>query len=309
MAPLRLLKSGERPIESLEQRLDREARERAREERDREPRGESLESHESRESRDRMSSELLDVPAAVVCLVCGEADCTGCDAEDLSRSGIVAIIAWERPGSSAWARLWATARSTTRDAESFFELLPDGPIMPALRFAALSELVAVSAMVLSVVPVALVVAPEWVRHLAFDAHARSVALRLLFAGVPAFAALMMFGHVAHGLSIDAGAVKSGARRARSRALRFGLYSCGWDLVMGPFGALVVAVKEGISSAFALVDLATVHTRATSAFLRGSYRLEGERAKKALGTASFGVVLIVGFAVLVVLASLAALVLA
>src|SRR3954451_3819912 len=93
---------------------------------------ESLESLEQRLDREAASSELLDVPAAVVCLVCGEVDCPGCEDRDLSRSGIVAIVAWERPGMPALTRLWATARSTTRDAESFFELLPDGPVMPAL---------------------------------------------------------------------------------------------------------------------------------------------------------------------------------
>jgi hypothetical protein len=100
----------------------------------------SLESIEER--LDREAGELLDVPAAVVCLVCGELDCTGCEDRDLSRSGIVAIVAWERPAMPALTRLWSTARSTTRDAESFFELLPDGPVMPALRFAAICELLA-----------------------------------------------------------------------------------------------------------------------------------------------------------------------
>src|SRR3954447_7933274 len=99
----------------------------------------SLESLEERLDREAASADLIDVPAAVVCLVCGEADCTGCEDRDLSRSGIVAIVAWERPMMPALTRLWATARSTTRDAESFFELLPDGPLLPALRFAAICE--------------------------------------------------------------------------------------------------------------------------------------------------------------------------
>ena len=108
----------------------------------------SLESLEERLDREAASAELLDVPAAVVCLVCGEADCTGCEDRDLSRSGIVAIVAWERTGIPALTRLWATARSTTRDAEAFFELLPDGPVMPALRFAAICELLAAFSMLL-----------------------------------------------------------------------------------------------------------------------------------------------------------------
>lgn len=269
----------------------------------------ALESLEERLDREAASADLVDVPAAVVCLVCGEVDCTGCEDRDLSRSGIVAIVAWERTGIPALTRLWATARSTTRDAEAFFELLPDGPVMPALRFAAICELLATASMALLLLPVAVVVAPEWLRHLAFDPHARSVALRVLFLGVPAFAGLLVLAHAVHALSIDLGATRSGARRARTRALRFGLYACGWDLVMGPLGVLVIALKEGAAAAASVLDLVTVPARSTHAFLRGCYRLEGDRATKALSTATTGVVVATLFGVIAVIASLLALVFA
>jgi hypothetical protein len=304
MAPLRLVRTpppeeaeNARPVESLEQRLDREQRERDRKDRARER--EQLESLEG----DGAQSELLDVPAAVVCLVCGEADCLGCEEQEQSRSGIVAIVAWERPGLSAWTRLWATARSTTRDAETFFELMPDGPIMPALRFAAICELIAIGSFLLCLIPVALLVAPEWVRHLVFDPNARSIAARVFVLGFPASAGLMVLGHALHGLSIDHGAVKQGARRARSRALRFGLYACGWDLVAGPFGALVVAAKEGIRAGFSVLDHISTYKPATKAFLRGCYRLEGERAEKAKGSSTIGVGVILTLAVLTVIAAI------
>jgi hypothetical protein len=275
MAPLRRLRpenDNEQPLESIEERLDREP----------------------------FSGELLDVPAAVVCLVCGEADCTGCEDRDLSRSGIVAIVAWERPGMPALTRLWSTARSTTRDAESFFELLPDGPVLPALRFAALSELVTVATWVLTIIPVIALAAPTFLTHLTWDPHARGIALRAIVLGIPAFAAFLVSIHAAHGLSIDAGAARCGARRARTRALRFGLYACGWDLVLGPLGGVVVAMKEGARAAFGILDLmGTVPGRATQAFLRGCYRLEGERAKKANATATTGVVALTALAVIVV----------
>jgi hypothetical protein len=266
----------------------------------------SLESLEERLDREAASTELLDVPAAVVCLVCGEVDCTGCEDRDLSRSGIVAVVAWERTGLPALTRLWATARSTTRDAEAFFELLPDGPVMPALRFAALCELLAAFSMFLLVVPVAAVVAPGWLRHLALDPYARSFALRAVFLGVPAFAGLLVVAHAVHALSIDIGASKSGARRARTRALRFGLYACGWDLVMGPLGVVVIAFKEGAAAAVGVLDLVTVPARATRAFLRGCYRLEGERANKALATATTGVFIATFLGVVAVIAALLAL---
>lgn len=229
-----------------------------------------------------------EIPAAVVCVRCGDADCAGCEDSDLSRSGIVSIIAWERSTTPVLNRLWSTARSSTRDAEAFFELMPDGPLMPALRFAATCEFLASGAAFLGFLAVAAIVAPEWLKHVALDPAARSMAFRVLFLGLPSFAGMLIVAHAAHGLSIDAGARKQGARPARNRALRFGLYACGWDLVMGPIGAVVVAIKEGLGEALNLTSaLSGLPTRATNAFLRGGYRLEGDRAKKALATSYVG----------------------
>lgn len=252
-----------RELEPLEDRLDREI------------------------DREGSSPDLLDVPAAVVCARCGDADCSGCES-DLSRSGIVAIVAWERPAMPMFARLWSTARSTTRDAQGFFELLPDGPVMPALRFAVACELLASTAVFASMLAVAAAIAPDWVKELVLDPTSRSIAIRVVLLGLPAFAALLVAAHAAHGLSIDAGASRSGARSARSRALRFGLYACGWDLVMGPLGALIVALKEGLRAAVNLPrSLSGLPTRATTAFLRGCYRLEGEHARRALSASYIG----------------------
>jgi hypothetical protein len=257
---------------------------------------------------ERLDRELLDVPAAVVCVLCGETDCPGCENEQ-SRSGIVAIIAWERPGMPMFSRLWSTARSTTRDAEGFFELMPDGPIVPALRFAALCELCAATSLLFVLFAIAVVVAPEWVKAVALDADARSLALRVVLLGVPAFASLLVVAHAAHGLSIDLGATRNGARGAKSRALRFGLYACGWDLVTSPVGGVVVALKEGLRAAMGLTSLLTgLPTRATKAFLRGCYRLDAERAKRALGTSYVGAAVVtIGFALIVLLGVAAVLV--
>lgn len=250
------------------------------------------------------SPDLFDVPAAVVCAFCGDAECPGCgDHGEFSRSGIVSVIAWERTGTPMFARLWSTARSTTRAAESFFELLPDGPMMPALRFAALCELLASAAVLVTFFGVAAVLAPEWLGHLARDPAARATTLRVVFLGLPAFAGLLVAAHAAHGLSIDVGATRQGAPSARTRALRFGLYACGWDLVMGPLGALVVALKEGLHASVGLLGaLSGLPTRATNAFLRGCYRLDGERSRRAL-TLSYAVAAVATllFAIIVVLA--------
>jgi hypothetical protein len=262
----RRLQSGEFVREpSLEERLDQAS------------------DRESRESQ----GDLLDVPATVVCARCGDADCTGCEGA-LSRSGIVSIVAWERPDAPSLTRLWSTARSATRDAEAFFELMPDGPLLPALRFAALCELLATSILVVAFVVVAMIVAPDVVRELVRDPYTRGRIIRSLVVGWPAFAMLAVVAHAAHGLSVDLGARRQGSKSARTRALRFGLYACGWDLVMGPIGAVVVAFKEGFRAAARLPsDLSGLPTRCTIAFLRGAYRLDGERARTALGVSYFG----------------------
>lgn len=225
--------------------------------------------------------ELVDseVPAAVVCAHCGDADCPGCLHEQ-TRSGVVAIVPWERPGAPAMSRLWATARATTFDAERFFETLPDGPLLPAFRFAITSEILASAAMALAVLVPLTALAPAWVAH-AF-VHETLTVTRLLVAGVPALALLLVGAHVAHGWALDKGAGRAGARRATRRAVRFGLYAAGWDLVIGPLGAIVVAVKEGGRAAASIVGVGVgLPGRSARAFLKGCYRLEAASAVPAL----------------------------
>jgi hypothetical protein len=220
-----------------------------------------------------------DVPAAVVCAHCGDADCPGCSHE-LTRSGVVAVVPWERPGTSAFARLWATARATTFDAERFFESLPDGPITPAFRFAVASELIASASMSIAIAVPVLVFAPGWVRHLLV--HETMTALRFAAAGIPGLAALLVAAHAAHGWALDLGARRAGARPAASRALRFGLYAAGWDLVIGPLGAIVAGAKEGGKTALSIASVGVgLPGRSARAFLRGCYQLEGASAGPAM----------------------------
>jgi hypothetical protein len=252
--------------------------------------------------RDDLDLVDTDVPAAVVCAFCGDADCAGCRHEQ-TRSGVVAIVAWERPGAPAIARLWATARATTFDAERFFESLPDGPIAPALRFAFASELLASGAMVLLALGPAAIIAPRWVKHVLVDESA--AALRLAAIGVLGLASILVAAHVVHGWALDRGARRSGARGATTRALRFGLYATGWDLVVGPLGALIVGVKEGLGKALSTgVILVGLPGRSTKAFLRGCYRLDGASAEPALRASyvAAGIATVVG--AIVVVAALA-----
>jgi hypothetical protein len=108
------------------------------------------------------------------------------------------------------------------------------------------------------------------------------ALRLVAVGIPLVAGLLVIAHVAHGYALDRGARRAGARSAVVRALRFGLYAAGWDIVLGPIGILVVAVKDGLRTAMSIGSIGFgLPGRSARAFLRGCYRLEGRSALPAL----------------------------
>jgi hypothetical protein len=223
------------------------------------------------------------------------------------RSGFVSVVPWERPGIPFLTRLWTTASATTLEAEPFFESLPDGPLAPAFRFAIVSELIASASMALfAVIPLA-ILAPGWVKHVVVDDGL--LVARLLVLAIPSLAALLVGAHLAHGWALDGGARRSGARAQTTRALRFGLYSAGWDLVLGPLGAIVVVAKHGLLKALNLAGIgAGLPGTSARAFLRGCYRLDGKAAEPALRASlvaavlatAFGTIAILGAAVVVLM---------
>lgn len=241
--------------------------------------------------------DTTDVPATVVCARCGSAECAGC-AATTDKSGFISLVAWERTEGPVLARLWATARATTRDPDHFFEALPQGPLGPALRFAVLAELVSATAMLLVVAALVACVAPGFVWHSLVDASARSVTLRAVVAGVPALAALLVAAHVAHGVALDVGTPKDKRfEGSRGHALRFGLYATGWDVVLGPVGAVVVFAKEGLEGLRDVSEKAmSLPGRSARAFLRGAYGLYGEAAKRPLGLSVFASFFVTAIAV-------------
>jgi hypothetical protein len=235
--------------------------------------------------------DAFDVPAAVLCALCGNADCPGCSAANENESGVIAIVPWERPGT-VWSRLWATANATTQGAESFFAVLPDGEIRAAMRFALVAELLAVSSMVVILVPLLALALPTLALEVVYNPQIRSSALRWFALGVPGFALWMVAAHITHGAALDAGARLQGALPQRRRALRFGLYACGWDLMAGPLGAVVVGASKGLKDALDLIDHAVrVPGRATNALLQGVYKLPPEGVARARRMGAIAAVLI------------------
>jgi hypothetical protein len=237
----------------------------------------------------------FDIPAAVLCATCGQADCPGCTAASENESGVVAIVPWERSGGM-WTRLWATANATTQGAEAFFNVLPDGEIPPAMRFALVAELLAVLSMAALLVPLAALVLPNLALEVLESPALRLSALRWLGLGIPALALWMVFAHVMHGAALDAGARRQGAALdggARRRAVRFGLYACGWDLMSGPLGALVMLVTRGLHDAVEVAELAMrVPGRASVALLTGVYQLPPDKVARARRSGSVAAVLLV-----------------
>jgi hypothetical protein len=246
----------------------------------------------SRRRDDDVVDSLFEVPAAVLCATCGQADCPGCIAATETESGVVAIVPWERSGS-LWTRLWATATATTQGAEAFFAVLPDGEVPPAVRFAVLAELLAVLSMAMLLIPIAALVLPNLAIDVLSNPSLRGSALRWFLLGVPGLALWMVTAHVTHGAALDVGARRQGARSERRRAVRFGLYACGWDLMSGPLGALMMLMTRGLRDAIDLAELAMrVPGRASQAMLSGIYHLPPDRVARARRTGSFAAGLLV-----------------
>jgi hypothetical protein len=242
---------------------------------------------QGRESADE-PAELVDVPAAVVCALCGEAECPGCRVDDAwdGASGVLVFVPWERPEKPLWRRFAETTRVTTEGAESFFGELPPGPLLPALRFAALGELAAVGSTVAACGAVAFglgyLLWPDLVTFIGSNAVLRAKFARTLTVAWLAFTTVLLVTRASYGLALYQASKREGAPRHLARAaLRFGLYGAGWDFTTSPLGALWVAALEGRRTPERLVHYA-VHTpgRATAAFMRGILRLEGAPAKRA-----------------------------
>lgn len=232
---------------------------------------------------DDESIDSVEVPAAVVCARCGQPDCPGCEPIDETTlpSGVISIVPWERPGQSAWKRLWATSRAATRSAPQFFQSLPPGNVGAAVLFAVVSELCAVCSWGLVLAGVLAVPSPQLAMQLLTDGQAQLILLRLFLIGTLGFTAVLVVGHLVYGLALDVGAQRVGARSHRSQAMRYGLYSTGWDILTSPLGFVVSLFAEGPKAALALVPLSIeVPGRAATALLRGVYKLDQPRLVRA-----------------------------
>lgn len=220
-----------------------------------------------------------EVPAAVVCTVCGLSDCAGCERTVPSLGG---RTPWEAPTGSAFGKLWSTARVATVDGEAFFGALPQGNLGAALGFAAVCELCAIASFLIVWFPLAYVCVPEVVVSLAMDPSRRAALVFALSLSVPVLAGLMVLLHVIWGSSLELGLRVSGVEARPTHGLRYALYACAWDLVTSPFGFVAGWLTGGFRSAFREVHAAVRIPRfATRAYLDRSRGVTQQHARTAL----------------------------
>jgi hypothetical protein len=220
--------------------------------------------------------DAMDVPAAVVCTRCGRGDCPGCADDETGASGVIAIVPWERPATPWGARFYETMQATTRGAEGFFMVLPDGQIRTALSFACLAELFAVGSTAVVLAPIAVVGIPGLLPRFLTSGATRATVTLATAVAVVGFSVLLVFAHAVHGLALGQHAKPV----TRSRALRIGLYGCGWDLGSSPAGVVWAAALGGSRAAMRLLGSSvTAPSRAVDAALEG-LQLDARAASRA-----------------------------
>lgn len=126
------------------------------------------------------------------------------------------------------------------------------------------------------------------KHVVLDEAARDLALRIVLLWTAGVRRPPRLRPRAHGLSIDVGAHRQGAQRSRTRALRFGLYACGWDPRDRPPRSGGARGEEGAAAALSLTGLgAGLPTRATETRSSEAATTGPGEARRALGTSYVG----------------------
>lgn len=254
---------------------------------------------------DDTSIELVEVPAAVVCAICGLPECR-CELDRPSAfSGVVAIVPWERPGGTVLSRLWATAKLATLSPEAFFRALPPGGWVAPLLFGVLAELLAALGLALTLGAALMLVLPAVGPELASNLELRRLLARGVVWAVPGLSLGMVGLHAAHGLALDAAARREGSQQS-GRGLRFGLYGCGWDLVTLPLGLLLLMFTDGLATALRHSARGlTAPGSAALAYLTHVHHFEPDKAqrasRRAITLVSLPTVLVVAVAFLLGLA--------
>jgi hypothetical protein len=226
--------------------------------------------------------DLCDFPPAVICVMCGRNDCTGCVAP-IRRE---AMTPWEAGGEPVLRRLWQTARLATVDGEAFFGGLPDGSVFSALGFALSCEMLAIASLAVAWFPIVYALVPEFVNAVATDQERRGAVAFALSAAVPILALMMVVLHVLWAGGLELGLRLSGAKGRAAHCLRYALYSCGWDLVTSPFGFAAGWLSSGLRGATGELRAAVRIPRfATVAYIGRARNVSERRGRHAVRVAA------------------------
>lgn len=228
-------------------------------------------------------SDVIDIPATVLCARCGTVECMGCyDAH--SHSGIQSLVAWERSGGLV-RRLWATACAATEDSENFFRDLPKGSVVPAIAFAWLCEFAAVSVVLTTGVLLVTTGVPPLGSALLESSPLRILAAKGMLTAIPLLTVFLLGMRLAYGIALyrGAGGAKNGCKLGHF--LRFAFYASGWDLVISPVGLFWSFFKNGARGWRAFRRMSErLHDRSARAFLEGRAGLYGTEAEHAVRVA-------------------------
>jgi len=226
----------------------------------------------------------VDVPAAVLCAVCGKTDCAGCAVPDEVRPATG--TPWEHRATPMWRRLWQTAELATLDGEAFFGGLGDGSVGAAFGFAFSCELLAIASLAVGWFPLVYLFVPEFVASILSNGDERQRVTAAMAVAIPVLAILMVGLHVLWAASLELGLRLQGAPPRVRHCLRYALYSCGWDLITSPFGFVAGCFSGGVRSAARELRAAVRIPRfATRAYLRRARSLTEAKARRAITLAA------------------------
>jgi hypothetical protein len=183
-------------------------------------------------------------------------------------------VPWERPLSAWPGRFFATVQATTRGAEGFFRTMPDGRISPALGFAVVAEIFAVTSTAMVVAPLVVLGVPGLLLRFLSDDSTRVAVLSATVVGVLGFTLLLVVAHAIHGWVLA-------PKVSRAHGLRFGFYACGWDFGSSPAGVVAATYADGIGAGFAMLGSSiTAPSRSVEAAVSGMFRLDPDTARRA-----------------------------
>lgn len=213
-----------------------------------------------------------EFPPVFLCARCGRGSCPGCEPE--LEAPAASSIAFEQ--SLSPSALWATVLACSVDSEDFFgKKLSGVRLLRPLIFAILCEAFALGSIVLVLAGALVLSLP---RGGALFAHPSALGLVL---SLWLFAVLLLLAvHVIAGLALYQ-VLERRPPGAFRLALRFGLYSAGWDLLTSPVGMLLLGLFGRAPERYRpIVAAARAPRPALRGFLLGAIEVPAEQLERA-----------------------------